>query len=142
MIVVSRAPRRPSLGLTAIFVGAVLAGCAALTPKAPEDVVKELATKRWQALVAGDFSAAYDHAVPSYRKIKSREEYVAMRRGGGMVKWLAASVIRVKCEDARCKTTTELTSKPLIPGFKGTLKAGIEETWVLEDGRWWFVESL
>lgn len=125
------------LGVTAL-----LGACASLNPAPPEERVKELATQRWQALVSGNYSAAYDFAVPSYRQINTRDYYVNKQRNAGVVKWLSATVVRVSCEPTRCKTTTELVSQPLVPGFRGTLKQGIEETWVFEGGRWWFLESL
>ncbi|NBS47240.1 MAG: hypothetical protein EBS99_09490 [Betaproteobacteria bacterium] len=138
-----RGGRRWVLAAGACLVAGVLvSGCAIVPSGPPEEVVKERASKRWKALIAGDFSAAYDDALPANRKAKSREEFVFKHRGGGVVTWLSANVVAVKCEQSRCKTTTELTSKPLIPGFRGTLKQGIEETWVFEDGRWWFAEPL
>lgn len=135
-------PARAVVGRGLLLAALALAGCAALDSRPPEEIVKERAAKRWQALVSGDFNTAYDYASPAYRQGKTRDYYVNKQRNAGVVQWLSATVVSVKCEGARCKTTTELTSKPLIPGFRGTLRSGIEETWILEDGRWWFPESL
>ena len=51
----------------------LLTACASFKPKTPEEIVKERATARWQAMIPRDFAKAYTFLAPSYRKIASAE---------------------------------------------------------------------
>jgi len=128
---------------TAAMLAATLGGCAGLgTPQPPELKVRQLATQRWQALLAQDFAKAYNFLTPSYRQLHSADTY-QKKRQGVPVRWLAAKVLRVQCEPAKCEVRIDLESKPLSPfGFNGTINSGLDETWVLEDGQWWMLETL
>lgn len=127
----------------AALLAATLSGCAGLgTPQPPELAVRTLATQRWQALMAQDFAKAYTFAPPSYRQLHTADVY-QKKYQGVPVKWLAAKVLRVQCETEKCDVRIDLESKPLIPfGFKGSINSGLDETWVLENGQWWMLETL
>lgn len=115
-------------------------GCASLQTDPPTRV-RQLATERWQALLAGKYEKAYEMAVPSYRKIKSLD-YYRLNTMAVPVKWKSAEVVRADCEEKRCKVTVRVTSELRMPGrFKGDLDSALEETWVLEDGQWWMFET-
>jgi hypothetical protein len=130
-------------GFTALAVSLGLAGCASMSaPEAPELAVRTLATQRWQALLAQDFNKAYTFVVPSYRQLNTADAY-QKKRQGVPVKWISAKVLRVECGGQKCDVRIELESKPLVPfAFNGTITSGIDETWVLENGRWWMLETL
>lgn len=127
----------------AAVVAAALAGCAGPTSSAPpEQVVRQLATQRWQALLSRDFAKAYEFAVPSYRALKNVEFY-KRNREATPVKWISAEVFGVQCEAVKCVVRIKLESKPVLPfNFQGTIEGGIDETWVLEGGKWWMFETL
>jgi hypothetical protein len=130
--------------LAVAMVAVIATGCAGWrgVNEPPELVVRQLATQRWQALLARDFDKAYSFAVPGYRKIKSLE-YYKNNRQGVPVKWLSAEVFRVECESERCKVVVQLESKPILPFvFTGNITSGIDEVWVYEDRRWWMLETL
>ena len=131
------------VALTPLALAGALAGCAALGPAAPpEQLVSQLATKRWDALVAQDFDKAYSLAAPSYRQLTNADAY-KKKKQGVPVKWLSAKVLRVKCEEKKCDVRIEIESKPIVPfTYKGTIASGLDETWVLEGGKWWILESL
>lgn len=129
--------------LVTVAVTAV-AGCAGLTtPAAPEQVVRQLATQRWQALLAKDFDKAYEFSVPSYRALKTAE-YYKNKRQATPVKWISAEIFNVECEASKCAVRIKLESKPIVPfsNFDGTIVGGLDETWVLEGGKWWMFETL
>ena len=121
----------------------VLAGCAGLgAPQPPEQIVRQLATQRWQALVSRNFEKAYEFAVPSYRQLHDIDYYRGKRQSTP-VKWLAAEVSRVDCEAEKCLVRIQLESKPMVAmQFRGTITTGLDETWVLEAGKWWMFETL
>lgn len=131
------------VALTPLALAGALAGCAALGPAAPaEQLVSQLATKRWDALVAQDFDTAYSLAAPSYRQLTNADAY-KKKKQGVPVKWLSAKVLRVKCEEKKCDVRIALESKPIVPfSYRGNIVSGLDESWVLEDGKWWILESL
>ena len=120
-----------------------LAGCAGLTSSAPpEQIVRQLATQRWQALLAGDFDKAYEFATPSYRQIKSAGTY-RLQKQAQLVKWISAEVVGAKCDGPKCDLFYKLEFKPLVPmKFDGNLISGNSEVWVFEGGQWWAFEDL
>ena len=60
----------------------VLSSCAAIAPRSPESAVKERAQARWDALVKGDFNAAYGYLSPGSRSVVSASDYAtSLRRG-------------------------------------------------------------
>ena len=66
-------PRRVALAILAA--GALaLGGCAALTPKTPEQTVTERAEARWGALVKGDFDHVAEQAFFNVGGISDVEE--------------------------------------------------------------------
>ena len=137
------ARKRIAVAGFALLIAGALTGCASLwTPNTPEQVVGQLSSQRWKALLAGDFEKAYSFAAPSFRQIKSLDYYRSARQGTP-VKWLASELVRVKCAEERCTVTIKLESKPLVPfPFAGTISSGVDEIWILENGQWWMFETL
>lgn len=136
--------RRRSAFPSAVVVMAalILGGCATVKPEPPELQVRQLATQRWQALLAGDFDKAYAMSTPAYRLIHTPEAYKAKKQATP-VKWLAAEVFRVECQKSSCTAIIKIQSKPVVPfAFKGVIESGVEETWVNENGHWWMHEAL
>ena len=133
---------RPLKRVAGVLLAASLAlsGCASLQTD-PQTRVRQLATERWQALLAGKYEKAYEMAVPSYRKIKSLD-YYRVNTMSVPVKWKSAEVVRADCEEKRCKVTVRVLSELRMPGrFRGDLDSALEETWVYEDGDWWMFET-
>jgi hypothetical protein len=112
-----------------------LAGCAAVAPRSPEDAVKARAQERWDALLKGDFSAAYGFLSPGSREVVSEKGYV-----GGLRKdfWKSAQVERVDCpsKDA-CEAKVAIEYE-----FQGRrTKTPLSESWVREGSNWWYVQK-
>lgn len=122
----------------AVLAVASLAGCAGMnTANTPEARVTERAQKRWQALIAGQFDKAYEYSTPSYRSNRTLAQFRG--RFGSAVSWISAEVVDIECEPAKCAVKVKVTSKPLLPGtFGGTIDVHADETWLMEDGQWWF----
>ena len=134
-----------SAGVKAVVVAVAavtLAGCASVfTPKPPEEAVRERATARWQALVAGQYDKAYQMLSPSYRGVTSQERYTAGL--GGAAVWTGAEVIRVNCEPEKCTARVRIDAKPLAgPRYDGIISTGVDEIWVNEGGQWWLYQAL
>ena len=147
-------PLLQSRGLLASLVvatGLLAAGCAVNTPGAvgtattssvkAEDAVKSRAQKRIDLLMANNYEGAYAYLTPSYRALNNTESY--RNRFGSGAKWVNPQVHSVKCEDAeRCKVTVTLGVLVVAPGF-GTkpIDSTMFETWLLEDGQWWYYQG-
>ena len=128
------------LGFRSIVAGVVMAGlaaglasCAALDQRAPQEIVKERAQARWSALVKGDLKTAYGYLSPGSRAVITYEGFVGAIRPGF---WKSAAVEKVICETAdSCMVGAQIKYE-----FKGRpTETKLKETWVREDGNWWFV---
>jgi len=118
-----------------------LAGCAALSPKTPEQAVSERCQQRWEALLSGDFDKAWTYTQPGYRAIIKQRDYY--KRFGGAGQWKGMRVYAAHCQADRCTIRVALTSTATAPPFIGReITGGVDETWVREDGQWWFYQSL
>ncbi len=122
---------------------AALVGCAGMQGNQPPELqVRELATKRWQALLAQNYEVAYGMLAPSYRSLKTLDAYQKIQQSIPF-KRVSAKVDRVECSAEKCTARIGLESEPVTAfAFKGTVVSGLDETWVLEDGRWWLLEAL
>jgi len=138
----NQAVSRRALGASLLAAAAIgLAGCAALTPKTPEQVVQERAEQRWAAMIKGDFDTAWTYTQPGYRAVVKQRDYGKGLGAGG--RWKGVQIHEVTCEAERCKVRLRLTSEVLTPPFKGQeLNGYIDEVWVRDEGQWWFYQSL
>lgn len=138
----SNPSRRARLaGLCAALCAAALAGCAT-TPATLEDVVRERAQARWDALLKGDLQRAYGYISPGGRAVVPFDTYRG--RIGAAVSWKSAQVTSVVCETLeKCSVSVNVTYVPAIrrSGI-GTIVRSLDETWVLDAGQWWFVYRL
>jgi len=138
----SGAPWRRIAALAPLCASLVLAACASLGGSSPQDRVQERASQRWQALVTGDFTKAYDFSTPAFRAVVNRDSFRG--RFTTSVKWEGAEVVSVKCaEPTRCTANVRIDFKPLLgSGFGDKINTHIDETWLLEDGQWWVFQSI
>lgn len=128
-------------GIIAITLGAlVVAGCAAFAPATPEQIVEKRATEYWQARIAGKYEQAYKLSTPSYRKLKTAEQF-RIQFGAG-VSARAAEVAGVVCEPQKCIAKMKISATPALPGLKlGTIPMYMDEVWLFEDGQWWIYQE-
>lgn len=124
------------------FVGAVavaaLLGCSttASHSDSPEALVLERAQARWNALLAGDWAAAYRYMTPAYREIVPLSRYG--NQFGGPAKWQAAAAKDAKCEERRCVVGMEVQFRLFLPGHSDRpMSTYVEEIWILEEGQWY-----
>ena len=139
-------PNRPSVNplppsrraLLLAVAATFVAGCAALAPSTPEQRVQARAQQRWDALIAGDVARAYGFLSPASRSAVPLDTY--KRSFGNASAWKSAKVNSVRCEAAdRCVATVVISHQPLaLRGKLGTLESALDETWLLDDGEWWF----
>jgi hypothetical protein len=137
------APTLKSCGKSVIVLAAIaLAGCASLSGHGVNDAVKQRASERWSALVRGEFTQAYAYSTPGFRAVVTAEGF--RNRFGGAVKWVGSEVVKVECpETVKCDVTVRVDFKPVVSGRAGgDISTHVGETWLLEDGQWWYFQSI
>lgn len=135
--------RRTLMAAVAIVASGVLAGCASLGPKTPEEEVKARAEARWDALVKRDFDKAYAFAQPGFRAVVKQEVY--KNRFGNAGSWKGAQIHDVTCEASRCTARVRLTVGIQIPRFAKSMPEVVsyhDEVWIRDEGQWWYLEKI
>ena len=126
-----------------LSVALTLSACASMGGGSnPQQQVRQRATERWQALVAGEVSRAYSYNTPGYRLVVTQDGY--RNRIGSSVTWVGAEVIRVECLEAdKCNAVVRIDFKPvLMRQNSDKLSTHVDETWLLERGQWWFYQKI
>lgn len=128
------------------FGGAFLAGCstvssnqsatqAAEVSKDPKLIVAARAEARWQALIDVNMKDAYNYISPAGRKVLSLEVFRARIKPG---LWRSAKTNSVTCSEELCEATVLV--KYDIRDIKG-LEMEMKESWIKEEGNWWYVQK-
>lgn len=126
------------VGLVSGF--ALLSGCAPLVSASPEVRVEAAVNERWVHLVEGRWTEAYAMLSPGYRALYSQRDYQNTFRGA--VRWKRAKAVKVACEPEKCEVRVELVvASPLARRDDDTLTTYITESWILDGGKWYFVEK-
>ena len=117
------------------------AGCASLGASKPEDAVKQRAEAYWKARAAGQVDKAYELTSPSYRKVRTFDQFKMQFGNGASIK--GVSVIKVDCEAEKCTVRTKVEAAPALMGVSvGTIATHLDEIWLLEDGQWWRYQDI
>jgi hypothetical protein len=126
--------------LTAVGAFAIVTGCAGgpwLTGNSSAEEkatqVRERVDARWRALIAGDMERAYSYLSPASREITTLELYKARVKPG---MYRDVKIDSVSCEREVCVVRLLLTYDHRL--MKG-ITTPVEESWVLEKGRFWYV---
>lgn len=127
--------------LPAVATVALLGACAGTFKSTPEELVRERAAKRWQALIAGDFQKAYEYLTPGSRAVTPYAQYRA--RIGGAVTFKSAEPVSVVCETSeKCVVKVKVRYEAvLLRPRLGTIERYLDETWLQDAGQWWFLYS-
>ena len=116
-----------------------VAGCAGFggltkesSPEAKRAVVTERVNARWAALIQGDMDTAYTFFSPATRQLLTIGTYRQQARGSGFRK---AEITSVTCEAEVCQVAVVVTlDHRQMPGLQST----VDETWVLDNGQFWY----
>lgn len=130
------------IGASALALSAlILAGCAAMAPTSPEAAVEQRATAYWKARQAGQIDKAYALTPPSYRQVRTLEQFRMQFGAAAAVK--DVEVTKVTCEPEKCVARLKLSVSPALAGLKmGNIDTHLDEIWLLEDGQWWHYQDL
>jgi hypothetical protein len=106
---------------------------AAATPEAKREAVTKRANARWDALIKGDFDAAYALLSPASRQAVTLEQF---KQRSGRIAYRLAKVDSVDCSSEFCKVKMLITYDHRL--MKG-VQTPLEETWVFDQGQPWLV---
>jgi uncharacterized protein YchJ len=108
----------------------------------PEQIaVRDRATARWQALVAGDYAKSYAFVAPSIQKNKTEADY--LKQFEKKPQWYGAEVLTATCATpAKCVARVRIDSKISLPRVNlNKITTHGDETWLFEDGQWWYFDD-
>jgi hypothetical protein len=113
------------------------AGAAGLTKDSPVEVKRAALTKRveakWAALIKEDRDTAYLFLSPAAREVTTLETFKAGHGGTGFRK---IEIKSIECEPETCRVQLMLTyDHQRMTGIVTPLS----ETWVLDNGQFWYV---
>jgi hypothetical protein len=119
-----------------------LAGCGG-PPPASQQPIEDRILARWQHMIDRDFDSAWEFYTPGFRQLNPRETF-SVEMSARPVRWHAAELLDVECEQDRCIASLRVTVQPTAG--PATLRhlhipSETEETWLLLDGVWWFSEN-
>ena len=124
----------------AIALLVAVAGCATTgglttetAPEAKRAAVTERVKARWAALIDGNLDLAYTYLSPASREIMSLESYKRQARGSG---YREAKVETVECDGAVCKVRLMVMYDHRL--MKGLITP-VDEKWVIDEGKAWYV---
>ena len=131
--------RRKLLAAVALA-AATLSGCALLAPSTPEAEVTARAQQRWKALIASDWSAAHAFLTPAFRTTMPVERY--RERFVGVPRWKKVTVQSARCESEKCTVVVRIEAEYGARKGLETLSTEMPETWLHENGQWYFYEAM
>ena len=135
-----------------LLAAGLLAGCAApctdsgsaAAPAAStskvEDAVSVRAQQRWDWLVTGKYEDAYGYTTPAFRGLNTAQNY--RNRFGTGASWTGARVQSVECATPeRCTVQVAVDTRVVARGFREPITTSVVETWLLEEGQWWYHQT-
>jgi len=110
-----------------------------LVTEAEEAQLRERVLARWQALIKGDFDAAYQFETPAYRAIYTPSQF--RYRFGNQTLWRMANVVDIHYDDPIvARVRVEVAYRYADPE-KGRemldMNQGVNEVWLRKENQWW-----
>lgn len=112
---------------------------SSVVSEADEAQLKERVLARWQALIKGDFDAAYQFETPAYRSIYTPSQF--RYQFGNQTLWHMANVMDIHYDDPiMARVRVEVAYRYAEPA-KGrgmqNMAQQVNETWLRKEGQWW-----
>jgi hypothetical protein len=120
-----------------------LLGCAGIAPRSDspssavassESQVSARAEARWQAMIAKDLDKAYEFLSPGSKAANPVTLFKAKIRP---LDWRSAKALSANCDSDKCSLKLEISF--YSQKARGEIVTVLEETWIRDAGRWWFV---
>lgn len=111
----------------------------AVVVEAEEARLREQVLARWQALIKGDFDAAYLFETPGYRSVYTPSQFRA--QFGNQTRWVMAVVKDIRYDDpmvARVRVEVAYRyAEPEKGGAMVNMTQIASETWLRKGDQWW-----
>ena len=134
--------RRKHYLMSALLGVLLLGGCASPRMQdSPENIVRQRAKARWDALIAGDTEKAYQFHQPAYRAVRDLKFYQASVSPRA-AQWKGVEVIGVECKADVCSAKIRIEFMVVKGmGSRGAaFDTHFDEQWIMEKGIWWLYE--
>ena len=106
---------------------------------AEEVQLKERVLARWQALIQGDFDAAYPFETPVYRAIYTPSQFRS--QFGNQTRWVMAKVEEIRYDDPMvAKVRVKVAYRYAEPAKNGEavdMVYDVNEIWLRKEDQWW-----
>lgn len=106
---------------------------------ADEAHLKERVLARWQALIKGDFEAAYQFETPAYRAIYTPDQF--RYQFGNQTLWRMANVVNIHYDNSIvARVQVEVAYRYAQPGMGQAMRdmtQQVNEIWLRKEGEWW-----
>jgi len=98
---------------------------------------------RWEALIGGDFKAAYSFETPAYRAIYTPSQFRA--QFGNQTRWIMANLKEIRYDDPMvAKVRVEVAyryAEPERDGKMADMTSEVNEIWLRKEEQWWRQED-
>ncbi|MEN9432694.1 MAG: hypothetical protein RLZZ422_283 [Pseudomonadota bacterium] len=103
---------------------------AACSSEPPEPIVKQLAQQRWDALLAGNLTKAYEYYTKAFQDTTPPKQFENTIRGIGL--WKSAQVLDSQCANDQCNVNVKITVSMKMRGLPEPIDTSdiIQETWI------------
>lgn len=108
-----------------------------------EEALRARSTSRWEGLISGDMQRAYLHATPAYRATYDLVHYENQYARQITRESVDVHAVTIDPEDpakAEVVILLHYSTSGFQPGTRLQLTSRNVESWVKEDGQWWFIE--
>ena len=133
-------PVNRSIIVLALLAMGVLSACT----EPSEQLFRQAAPQRWQALLQSDFKRAYEYYGRDYQKIMPLENFEKSIKGIGL--WKNAEVVDAHCQGDRCLVDINITVAMKMSGVPDPVESSgvVQEVWMKDAGwlsEWRYVKK-
>ncbi len=125
------------LGLTLILAACAGGPGTGKSQAGAEDALERRVVERWNLLIAGDYTGAYDYFTPGYRSTRTAEAFAASAKPAIMT-WRSIEWRGANCETPDSCLVSLLLSYSVQIAGAGTVPAitEVKERWMRIGGDW------
>ena len=133
--------KTPIVTVLALLVVMLLSACATTPTASRDEIVKERAQARWDALESRDYAGAYALYSPGYRSAVSVTDFevnLRLKR----IRWTSATYQAHTCDENTCTVSFKVGYKINSPVPGVTVFNGwdvVNDKWVKTGGKWWYL---
>ena len=133
--------KKPIVTVLVLLAVMLLSACATTNSASRDEIVKERAQARWDALEARDYATAYALYSPGYRSAVSVTDFEVNLRLQRF-RWTSATFKQLSCNENTCTVSFDVGYRihspvPGVSTFNGW--DVVKDQWVKTGGKWWYL---